>query len=174
MVDNGLAEGVAVMVWRGGQRWIPAADGGHRIIMTPNGRSYLNYKQRPDETRLAHMFRLVSLDTVYNFDPTPDTLSVSVLEHIIGGQGCIWTEYYATPSEVEYAVFPRISAIAEVYWTREDLKDYKRFLAAMPVQFARYALWGVEDPCRYIFEKEDTLSSGVGALKVARTAEDGD
>ena len=174
MVDNGLAEGVAVMVWRGGQRWIPAADGGHKIIMTPNGRSYLNYKQRPDETRLAHMFRLVSLDTVYNFDPTPDTLSVSVQEHIIGGQGCIWTEYYATPSEVEYAVFPRISAIAEVYWTREDLKDYKRFLAAMPVQFARYALWGVEDPCRYIFEKEDTLSSGAGALKVARTAEDGD
>ena len=174
MVDNGLVEGVAVMVWRGGQRWIPAADDGHKIIMTPNGRSYLNYKQRPDETRLAHMFRLVSLDTVYNFDPTPDTLSVSVLEHIIGGQGCIWTEYYATPSEVEYAVFPRISAIAEVYWTREDLKDYKRFLAAMPVQFARYALWGVEDPCRYIFEKEDTLSSGAGALKVARTAEDGD
>lgn len=174
MVDNGLADGVAVMVWRGGQRWIPAADGGHKIIMTPNGRSYLNYKQRPDETRLAHMFRLVSLDTVYNFDPTPDTLSVSVLEHIIGGQGCIWTEYYATPSEVEYAVFPRMSAIAEVYWTREDLKDYKRFLAAMPVQFARYALWGVEDPCRYIFEKEDTFSSGAGALKVARIAEDGD
>ena len=174
MVDNGLAEGVAVMVWRGGQRWLPAADGGHKIIMTPNGRSYLNYKQRPDETRLAHMFRLVSLDTVYNFDPTPDTLSVSVLENIIGGQGCIWTEYYATPSEVEYAVFPRISAIAEVYWTREDLKDYKRFLAGMPVQFARYALWGVEDPCRYIFEKEDSLSLGTVVLKVARTAEDGD
>lgn len=174
MVDNGLAEGVTVMVWRGGQRWVPAAEQGHEIIMTPNGRSYLNYKQRPHETRLAHMFRLVSLDTVYKFDPTPDTLSTAVLDCVIGGQGCMWTEYYATPSDVEYAIFPRISAIAEVYWTPEELKDYSRFLEGMPVQFARYALWGVEEPCRYIFEKEDSLLSGGPVVKVARTAEDGD
>ena len=171
MVDNGLADDVAVMVWRGGQRWIPAAQAGHKVIMTPNGKSYLNYKQRPDETRLAHMFRLVSLDVVYNYDPTPDTLSASVLENIIGGQGCLWTEYYATPADVEYAIFPRISAVSEVYWTREELKDYDRFMEGMPVQFARYGLWGVEKPCRYIFEAEELRGPDV---KVARTAEDGD
>ena len=171
MVDNGLAEDVAVMVWRGGQRWVPAAESGHKIIMTPNGKSYLNYKQRPDEKRLAHMFRLVALDTVYNYDPTPDTLSAAVLENVIGGQGCLWTEYYATPADVEYAIFPRISAISEVYWTREELKDYGRFLEGMPVQFRRYALWEVEEPCRYIFESGQER---VPEVKVARTAEDGD
>ncbi len=171
MVDNGLADGVAVMVWRGGNRWVPAANGKHKIIMTPSGRSYFNYKQRPDETRLAHMFRLVSLDTVYTFDPTPDTLSVEQQNCIIGGQGCMWTEYYATPAQVEYAVFPRISAIAEVYWTKEELKDYSRFLKGMPLQFRRYRMWGVGDPCRYIFEN----SEAVGAeRKVAWTEEDGD
>ena len=41
----------------------------------------------------------------------------------------------------------------------------------MPVQFARYALWGVEEPCRYIFESEEERGQEV---KVARTAEDGD
>lgn len=38
MVDNGLADDVAVMVWRGGQRWVPAAESGHKIIMTPTAR----------------------------------------------------------------------------------------------------------------------------------------
>ena len=173
MVDNGLAEGTAVMVWRGGNRWIPAADGNHKIIMTPGGKSYLNYKQRPDETRLAHMFRLVALDTVYDFDPTPDTLSQAQLKNVIGGQGCMWTEYYATPAQVEYAVFPRISAISEVYWTPEHLKDYNRFLEGMPVQFGRYAVWGVSDPCRYIFEQMEGAPVGE-ETKVAKTAEDGD
>ena len=155
MVDNGLEEGVALTVWRGGNRWVPAAQAGHKIIMTPNAKSYLNYKQRPDEKRLAHMFRLVALDTVYKFDPTPDTLSHDVLKNVIGGQGCLWTEYYPTPQAVEYAIFPRISAISEVYWTQEELKDYNRFLEGMPVQFARYAMWGVEEPCRYIFEQQE-------------------
>lgn len=173
MVDNGLAEGAAVMVWRGGQRWVPAANGKHRIIMTPSGKSYLNYKQRPDEKRLAHMFRLVALDTVYKFDPTPDTLSVEQQNCIIGGQGCMWTEYFATPADVEYAIFPRISAISEVYWTREELKDYNRFLQGMPVQFGRYALWGVEEPCRYIFEQMEGIAPGE-ETKVAKTDEDGD
>ena len=173
MVDNGLEEGVAVMVWRGGNRWVPAADGKHRIIMTPGSKSYFNYKQRPDETRLAHMFRLVALDTVYKFDPTPDTLSVEQQKCIIGGQGCMWTEYYATPAQVEYAIFPRISAVAEVYWTKEELKDYSRFLKGMPLQFRRYGMWGVEEPCRYIFEQENGIAPGK-EKKVAWTEEDGD
>ena len=173
MVDNGLEEGVALTVWRGGNRWVPAAQAGHKIIMTPNAKSYLNYKQRPDEKRLAHMFRLVALDTVYKFDPTPDTLSHDVLKNVIGGQGCLWTEYYPTPQAVEYAIFPRISAISEVYWTQEELKDYNRFLEGMPVQFARYAMWGVEEPCRYIFEQQEGVAPGK-ETKVVKTAEDGD
>ena len=173
MVDNGLDEGVALTVWRGGNRWVPAAEAGHKVIMTPNAKSYLNYKQRPDEKRLAHMFRLVALDTVYKFDPTPDTLSQEVLKNVIGGQGCLWTEYYPTPQAVEYAIFPRISAISEVYWTQEELKDYNRFLEGMPVQFARYAMWGVEEPCRYIFEQQEGAAP-VKETKVAKTAEDGD
>ena len=173
MVDNGLAEDVAVMVWRGGNRWVPAANGKHKIIMTPGSKSYMNYKQRPDETRLAHMFRLVALDTVYTFDPTPDTLSVEQQKCIVGGQGCMWTEYFATPAEIEYAIFPRISAISEVYWTKEELKDYKRFLEAMPLQFRRYAMWGVEEPCRYIFEQMAGIAPGE-ETKVAKTDEDGD
>ena len=85
----------------------------------------------------------------------------------------MWTEYFATPAQVEYAIFPRISAISEVYWTQEHLKDYNRFLEGMPVQFGRYAVWGVNEPCRYIFEQMEGAPVGE-EIKVAKTAEDGD
>lgn len=153
LVDHGLPEDVAVMVWRSRSRWQRAAEQGHKIIMTPSVMNYLNRQQRPDETRLAHRGRPLTLDVVYNQDPTPDSLSVSQQNMIIGGQGCMWTEYFHTPEDVEYAIFPRMSAVAEVFWTQEPLKDYNRFVEGLPDMFARYELWGVE-PCYYIFEEK--------------------
>ena len=153
MVDNGLPEDVAVMVWRGYSKWMRAAEAGHKIIMTPSTYNYLNRQQRQDETRLAHRGRALTLETVYNQDPTPDTLSLDLQKHIIGGQACMWTEYFHTPEDIEYAIFPRMSAAAEVFWTKEELKDYNRFVQGLPDMFARYELWGVE-PCRYIFEQQ--------------------
>ena len=153
LVDHGLPEDVAVMVWRARSKWHRAADAGHKIIMTPSTMNYLNRQQRPDESRLAHRGRPLTLEVVYNQDPTPDSLSVEQRRCIIGGQACMWTEYFHTPEDVEYAIFPRMSAAAEVFWTAEELKDYNRFLEGLPYMFARYELWGVE-PCRYIFEEQ--------------------
>ena len=153
LVGHGLPDGVTVMVWRGRSNWMKAADMGHEIIMTPSTMNYLNRQQRPDETRLAHRGRPLTLDIVYNQDPVPDSLSVFQQKMIIGGQGCMWTEYFHTPEDVEYAIFPRLSAAAEVFWTKEELKDYGRFVEGLPDMFARYELWGVE-PCYYIFEEK--------------------
>lgn len=153
LVDHGLPEDVAVMVWRARSKWMRAADAGHKIIMTPSVNNYLNRQQRADETRLAHRGRPLTLEVVYNQDPTPDTLSLAQQQCIIGGQACMWTEYYHTPEDVEYAIFPRMSAAAEVFWTKEELKDYDRFLQGLPDMFGRYELWGVE-PCYYILEQQ--------------------
>ena len=153
LVEHGLPQDdVVVMVWRARSQWKKAADQGRNIILTPSVMNYFNRQQRPDETRLAHRGRPLTLDIVYNQDPLPDSLTVDQQKCIIGGQGCMWTEYYHTPEDVEYAIFPRLSAVAEVFWTAEELKNYERFFKGLPDMFARYQLWGVE-PCRYIFEE---------------------
>ena len=152
MVDHGLPEDVVVMVWRARSKWQRAAEKGHKIILTPSTMNYFNRQQRGDETRLAHRGKPLTLDIVYNQDPLPDSLTVEQQQCIIGGQGCMWTEYYHTPEDVEYAIFPRLSAVAEVFWTAEELKNYDRFVEGLPDMFARYTLWGVEEPCRYVFE----------------------
>lgn len=153
LVEHGLPEDAVVMVWRGYSNWKKAVEQGHKVIMTPSTMNYFNRQQRPDETRLAHRGRPLTLDVVYNQDPLPDSLSVLQQKMIIGGQGCMWTEYFHTPEDVEYAIFPRLSAVAEVFWTKEELKDYRRFVDGLQDMFARYELWGVE-PCYYVFEEK--------------------
>jgi len=142
MNDPQLCKDVVVMNWRG-MRGFEAANRGYKVILTPSRLSYMNYMQKPDEEMTAHR-GLVSLDAVYRFNPVPDTLSVEAAKNIMGGQGCMWTEYYPTFSKVEYALFPRMSAIAETFWSGQGRKDLNRFKQKLSKQFDLYDLWGAQ------------------------------
>lgn len=47
--------------------------------------------------------------------------------HILGAQCNMWNEYNYTMQEMEYDIYPRIIAMAEVNWTPRNLKDYPDF-----------------------------------------------
>lgn len=47
----------------------------------------------------------------------------------MGRTGNVWTEYIPTPEHVEYMIYPRLLALAEVAWTNPEQKDWKRFHA---------------------------------------------
>lgn len=153
MVDNGLIDDVVVMSWRSPNGAYKASAQGHKAILTPLAYSYFNVQQREKDDSICHNSRVVSLDKVYKFEPVPDTLSAARGENVIGGQGCMWTEYFPTTQKVEYGVFPRMSAIAEVYWSDKRVKNWPAFLLKLPVQFNRYDLWGA-NYSSYIFEYE--------------------
>lgn len=65
----------------------------------------------------------------------------------------MWTEYFPHKERLEYGLFPRMSAIAEVYWSDRKARDWHRFLQKLPSQFARYDLWGA-NYCTWIFEEK--------------------
>ena len=153
MVDNGLVDGTVVMSWRNANGAYKAAARGHKAILTPLANSYFNVQQREKEDSLFHNMKVVSLDKVYKFEPVPDSLSALQAARIIGGQGCMWTEYFPTVEKLEYAVFPRMSAIAEVYWSDKRVKNWPGFLLKLPVQFDRYDLWGA-GYSSYVFDYE--------------------
>ena len=43
-----------------------------------------------------------------------------------------------TPKDVEYMVFPRISALAEIVWSPKESKDWQNFTTRMEKQFKSY------------------------------------
>jgi len=138
ILEGGLAPGATVMSWRGTQGGIDAARAGHDVIMAPTSHTYLDYYQSQNTggEPLA-IGGFLPLQTVYSFEPVPSELEPQYRAHILGGQGQIWTEYLPGPKQVEYMAFPRLTAIAEVLWTKPERKDYRDFLTRLSVHLER-------------------------------------
>src|SRR5690606_8012740 len=110
------------------QGGIAAARQGHDVIMTPNAHLYLDHyqSQAPGEPLAIGGFTPVK--EVYDYEPVPDELNDSEAARILGAQGNLWTEYIPTTGQVEYMIYPRAAALAEVVWSPAEEKDYDNFL----------------------------------------------
>lgn len=143
ILEGGLAPDATVMAWRGMDGGIEAARQGHDVIMTPTSHCYFDYYQADPEQEPLAIGGLTPLDTVYGFEPIPETLSPDAARHILGAQGNVWTEYMATADDVEYMVFPRMLALSEVVWSPRDARSWDSFVQRLPPHLRRLAALGV-------------------------------
>lgn len=141
---EGLAPNAVVMSWRGTDGGIAAARAGHDVVMTPTSNTYFDYYQSQDTARepLA-IGGFLPLDTVYAYEPIPPALDSVQAKHVLGTQGQIWTEYQRTPKNVEYMVFPRLIALAEVAWTLKEEKNFADFRTRLAAHLARLSVLDV-------------------------------
>ncbi len=139
ILEGGLAPNAAVMSWRGEKGGIEAAESGHDVVMTPTEYCYFDYYQaNPDNEPLA-IGGFLPLKKVYDYDPVPESLSETAAVHILGVQANVWTEYLNSPQKVEYMVFPRIAAIAEVAWSEPSHKNWEDFNKRIHVMSSHYS-----------------------------------
>jgi hexosaminidase len=140
---EGLAPNAVVMSWRGIEGGIAAAQAGHDVVMTPTSNTYFDYYQSQDASEPPAIGGFLPLDTVYAYEPIPAALDSVQAKRVLGTQGQIWTEYQRTPKNVEYMVFPRIIALAEVAWTPREQKDFADFRARLAKHERRLAILDV-------------------------------
>jgi len=141
---EGLATNAVVMSWRGMEGGIAAAQAGHDVVMTPTSNTYFDYYQSRDTlTEPPAIGGFLPVDSVYAFDPIPPSLDSAQAAHILGTQGQIWTEYQGTPKHVEYMVFPRLAALAEVAWTPREQKHLGDFRARLERHLERLGVLDV-------------------------------
>jgi len=139
ILEGGLADGAAVMSWRGMQGGIEAARSQHEVVMTPKEFVYLDYTQG-DYSVENKIYDDLSLETAYSFDPMPNpNLFVDIdPELILGGQGNLWTEVIPTLQFAYYMTYPRAFALSEALWSPLSEKDYKNFLDRTEAHFDRF------------------------------------
>ncbi len=137
ILEGGLAPQATVMSWRGVRGGIEAAKLGHNVIMTPTSHCYFDYYQADPATQPLAIGGYLTLRQVYSFNPIPDGLTREEAKRILGGQGNVWTEYIKTPNHVEYMVFPRAIALAEVLWSPKTRQDFDDFSSRLKVHFNR-------------------------------------
>ncbi|MFE9912363.1 beta-N-acetylhexosaminidase [Streptomyces clavifer] len=146
ILEGGLPEGAAVSSWRGYAGGVAAAEAGHDVVMCPEQQVYLDHRQDggPDEPMPIGFVR--TLEDVYRFEPVPPGLSEEAARHIIGTQANVWTEVMQNRARVDYQVFPRLAAFAEVAWSALPApgeRDFTDFDRRMGTHYARLDALGV-------------------------------
>lgn len=126
ILDGGLAPNATVMSWRGTEGGIAAVESGHKAIMTPGEYCYLDSYQDAPHTQPMAFGPYMPLEKVYSYNPRAGIDSTKA--HLIYGiQGNLWVEYIPNEELVEYMVYPRILAIAEIGWSNPEERDYAGF-----------------------------------------------
>ncbi len=141
ILEGGISEDCVVMNWRRPEFGKKALRTGHRTIFACSAWSYFNLKESRIQPEIGPRGPL-SLEKVYEFQIVPDSLTTEQQELVWGAQGCLWTEYIPTTWKAEFAVFPRMSALAENVWSPLEKKDWTNFARKIEMQFERYELWG--------------------------------
>ncbi|MBZ5857674.1 beta-N-acetylhexosaminidase [Flavihumibacter profundi] len=127
ILEGGLSPGATVMSWRGEAGGIAAAKAGHDVIMTPGGYCYFDNYQSNPATQPEAIGGYLPISKVYSYDPVPAELTADEARHILGVQANTWTEYIPTAEHLEYMIFPRFLALAEIGWSSKNQKDWTNF-----------------------------------------------
>ncbi len=121
-VKEKLAGTSVIHFWKGDIRLVNAAvEGGFDIVNSLHTETYLDYS-----------YHNIPLERAYRFDPVPADLSKKH-HHKVLGMGCqMWGEWIPTSGYMDFQVFPRIAAYAEVGWTPAGQKNFTGFMDALP------------------------------------------
>ena len=127
ILEGGLAPEATVMSWRGEEGGIAAVTSGHHAIMTPGAYCYLDSYQDAPYSQPEAIGGYLPLKKVYAYDPVPASLTAEQAKLVYGVQGNLWVEYIPTPEHVEYMIYPRMLALAEVAWSAPERKSWSDF-----------------------------------------------
>lgn len=132
ILEGGLAPEATVMSWRGEEGGIKSARMGHDVVMTPGGYMYFDFYQADPKTQPYAIGGYTPIKRAYSYNPVPvDSLTAEESKHILGVQANTWTEYIKDEKHLEYMMFPRALAVAEIGWTPQEERSWEDFKPRM-------------------------------------------
>jgi hexosaminidase len=154
-----IVTNAVVMDWTGTAA-TAAAQAGQYAVMCPSSSNpsgspgcYINYCETGSGSTIpiTEPFFIVggtpyvlTVSNVYGFEPIPSGLTGPATNYILGAQCNLWGEYVPSPENVEFKLFPRLCAMAELTWTPAALKtNYTDFANRLVTQEQRLAQMGI-------------------------------
>lgn len=145
-----ISHPVVGIIWHDVADTVYAVKGGHRAILSPAPHAYFDFPEKnvPGEVKSATWLPPVSLNDTYTL-PAPDYSPEGVT---LGVQGCFWSDRFIIDTELQeivpidenrseryaqYLTFPRMLALAEVAWTKQEQRDYSDFCRRLSTHFPR-------------------------------------
>jgi hexosaminidase len=132
ILEGGLAPGAIVQSWMDFNAAVQTARQKHYTIVSPASHTYLNGSPEDLDLRIA-----------YSFDPVPTELTGEETRYVIGSEVNLWTEM--APQElVDSKLFPRMLALAEVFWSNPKGKNYDEFYSRVQKTYADLTARGIK------------------------------
>jgi len=132
-VKEKLSKTAIIHFWKGSLELVnKAVTNGHQVVNSLHSMTYLDYN-----------YKSIPLSKAYSFDPIPEGLDSKYSNQILG-LGCqMWSEWIPTVKQMEYQIYPRIAAYAEVGWTQKQNKNYDNFTKALTHLEQRWQKLGI-------------------------------
>lgn len=144
ILEGGLAEKAALMVWLGNDGAMTAVKSGHDVVMAQTSHTYFDYYQSKDTKKEPHAIGgFLPLDKVYSYEPILPEMTAEQAKHVLGVQFQTWTEYIPHMKHAEYMVFPRACALSEVAWSDKSRRNWDDFQTRLPVHLDRLTVLDV-------------------------------
>jgi hexosaminidase len=105
---------------------VAAAKAGHRLIMSPADRTYLDQRHAWHRGPGRIWAGPISAQRAYEWDPAHCLAGVPE-SAILGIEAPLWTEAVTTVEEIEHLILPRLAALAEVGWSPQSARDWSAF-----------------------------------------------
>ncbi len=143
ILEGGLPPSASVMSWRGEQGAVDAANQGHDVVLSPAPILYLDSLQSDQNDEPPGRLSIQTLADVYAYEPLPKGIDPAKAGHVLGAQANAWSEYLATPWQLQHAIFPRIGALADITWSAAP-RNFPGFVERLRPQIARWRRAGLE------------------------------
>ena len=148
-----LPKTIVIQSWRGQKSLADAARQGYRGLLSSG--YYLDLMG----TAASH----------YAVDPFADgvtDLSEEEKQRILGGEACMWTEY-VSPENIDSRIWPRAAAIAERFWSPQNVTDANSMYARMDYTSKWLDAYGLTHNTNYVPMLERmTGGSDAAALRI--------
>jgi hexosaminidase len=134
ILDGPVPPGTIVAAWRDVAQVDRALRAGHDVVACPCTELYLDYRQSSSPDEPIPVGRELPLDRVYAYDPGP----------VYGVQANLWTEHVDSARSVDYQLFPRLCAVAELAWSPLSARDWADFDRRLSTHADRLSALSVE------------------------------
>ena len=139
IIHGKMLPSTVVQYWRPDASLAPPP--GTKLILSPANRIYLDMKYHDGTVLGQDWAGKVDVNVPYEWDPAKH---LPVPESsILGVETAIWTETMDSIRDLEFMLFPRMPAVAELAWTSQAARDWNDFSGRLGAQAPRWSALGI-------------------------------
>jgi hexosaminidase len=137
-----IAPGTIVQHWRPKTPLAEAVEKGAKVIMSVADRAYIDMKYDANTPIGLTWAAIIDVRTSYDWDPATEAPGVPE-SALVGVEAPLWAETLANIRDFEFMAFPRLAAIAEIGWSRQQDRSWDDFRVRLGSQGSRWVALGM-------------------------------